>query len=83
MGSQRVGQDCQNFIFTFWEIVGFPGGSDGKEFTFNAGDPNVMPESGRSSGERNSNSLQWSCLENSMDRGAWETTVHGVEKNQT
>ena len=52
--------------------VGFPGGSDGKESACNAGDPSLIPGSGRSTGERNGNSLQYSCLENYMDRGAWE-----------
>ena len=49
----------------------FPGGSDGKESAYNAGDPGSMPESGRSPGEGNGNPLQYSCLENPMDRGAW------------
>ena len=49
---------------------GFPGDSDGKESACNAGDPGWIPGSGRSPGEGNGNSLQYSCLENSMDRGA-------------
>jgi len=57
---------------------GFPGGSDGKEFACNAGDPG----SGRSSGEGNGNPLQYSCLENSMDREAWWAPVHGVTKSR-
>ena len=64
----------------------FPGGSDGKEYAYNAGDPGLIPELGRSSGEGNGNSLQYSCLENSMDRGAWQATVHtvhGVTKSWT
>ena len=64
-------------------IVGFPGGSDGKAFTHNEGDPGLIPVSGRSPGEGNGNPLQYSCLENSMDRGAWWATVHGVTKSQT
>ena len=55
----------------------FPGGSDSKESTCNAGDPGLIPESGRSSGKGNSYPLQDSCLENFMDRGAWQSTVHG------
>ena len=51
--------------------VGFPGSSDGKESAYNAGDPGSIPGSGRSPGEGNGNLLQYSCLENSMDRGAW------------
>ena len=46
-------------------IYGFPGGSDGKEFTCNAGDPGLIPGSGKSPGEGNGNPLQYSCLENS------------------
>ena len=64
-------------------IVGFPGGSDSKESAFNAGDPVSIPGLGRSPGEGNSNPLQYFCLENSMDRGAWRATVHGVAKSQT
>ena len=52
-------------------IWGFPGGSDGKASACNAGDLGSIPESGRSPGEGNGNPLQYSCLENSMDRGAW------------
>ena len=51
--------------------LGFPGGSDGKESACNAGDPGSIPGSGRSLGEGNGNPLQYSCLENPMDRGAW------------
>ena len=61
----------------------FPGGSDGKASAYNAGDPGSIPGSGRSSGEGNGNPLQYSCLENPMDRGAWWATVHGVTKSQT
>ena len=49
---------------------GFPGGSDGKESVCNTGDPDSIPESGRSLGEENDNPLRYSCLKNSMDRGA-------------
>ena len=49
----------------------FRGGSEGKAFAYNAGDPCSMPGSGRSPGEGNGNPLQYSCLENPMDRGAW------------
>ena len=48
-----------------------------------AGDPGSIPGSGRSPGEGNDNPLQYSCLENSMDRGAWQATVHGVTESQT
>ena len=61
-------------------IKGFSGGSDGKESACNAGDLGSIPGWGRSPGEGNGNSLQYSCLENSMDRGAWWATVHGVQR---
>ena len=58
-------------------------GSDGKESVCNAGDLASIPGLGRSTGEGNGNPLQYSCLENSMDRGAWRATVHGVTKRWT
>ena len=61
----------------------FPGGSEGKVSAYNAGDMGSIPGTGRSPGEGNGNPLQYSCLENPMDRGAWETTVHGVTKSRT
>ena len=64
-------------------IQSFPGGSDGKESACNAGNLGSIPGSGRSPGEENGNPLQHSCLENSMDRGAWEVIVDGVTKSQT
>ena len=60
--------------------LGFPGGSDGKESASNAGDPGLILGSERSPGERNGNPFQYSCLENSMDRGAWQAAVHGVAR---
>ena len=59
-------------------IWGFPGGSVVKNLPANAGDVDVIPGSGRSPGEGNGNPLQYSCLENSTDGGAWRATVHGV-----
>ena len=64
-------------------FLGFLGGSDGKESTSNSGDLGLIPGLGRSPGEGNGNSLQYSCLENPMDRGAWRATVHGVAESQT
>ena len=64
-------------------LTGFSGGSDGKESTCNVGDPGSIPGSGRSPGEENGNPLQYSCMKNPMDRGAWWATVHGVAKNRT
>ena len=61
----------------------FPRGSDGRESACNAGHPGSIPELERSPGEGNGNPLQYSCLESSMDRGAWKATVHGVAKSRT
>ena len=63
--------------------MGFSGGSEGKASTWNAGDPGLIPGSGRSPGEGNGNPCQYSCLENPMDRGAWWATVHGAVKSRT
>ena len=59
---------------------GFPGGSDGEEPTCSAGDRGSIPGLGRSPGEENGNPLQYLCVENPMDRGAWWATVHGVAR---
>ena len=63
--------------------MGFPGGSDGKASACNVGGPGSIPGSGRSPGEGNGNPLQHSCLENPMNRGAWQAIVYGVAKSQT
>ena len=66
--------------------MGFPGGLVVKNLPANAGDAGdkaLIPGSGRSPGEENGNPLQYSCLENSVDRGNWQTTVHGAAKSQT
>ena len=63
--------------------MGFPGGSDSKESTCSVGDLGSITGLGRSSGEGNGNLLQYSCLENPMDRGTWQATVHGVTKSWT
>ena len=68
------------------EIMGFPSGSAGKESSYNAGDTGdsgSIPGSGRFLGEGNGNPLQYSCLENSMDRGAWPAAVPRVTKSRT
>ena len=59
------------------------GGSGGKESACNVGGPGLIPGSGRSPGEGNGNPLQYSCLENSMDKGAWQATAHEVPESQT
>ena len=62
-------------------LQGFLVGSDGKESACNAGDLSLIPGMGRSPGEGNGHPLQYSYLENSMDRGAWWATIHGVAKS--
>ena len=62
---------------------GFPGGTSGKESACNVGDPGLISQLGKSIKGGNGNPLQYSCLENSMSRGAWQATVHGVSKSQT
>ena len=61
----------------------FPGGSDGKASVYNAGDPSSIPRSGRSAAEGNGNLLQYSCLENPIDRGAWWAAIYGVAQTWT
>ena len=69
------------YIYTY---IGFPGGARVvKNLSANARDTGLIPGSGRSSGEGNVNPLQYSCLENSMDRGAWKSIVHRVSKSWT
>ena len=63
--------------------MGFPGGSERKEAAYSEGDPGSVPGLGRSLGEGHGNPLQYSCLEDFMDRGAWWATVHGVAKSRT
>ena len=62
---------------------GSPGSSNSKEFACNAGDPGSIPGSGRAPGEGGGNPLQYSCLENSMDREAWWVTVYEAEMSWT
>ena len=72
------------YLFDCTRFWGFPSGSDGKECTYKAGDPCSIPALGRSLGEGNGNSFQYSCLENFMDSiGAWQATVNGVTKSRT
>ena len=76
---QDEGRGCYFLLFGY-NILGFPGGSAGKEYVCNAGDLGLIPGLRRSPGEGNGNPLQYSCLENPMDRGTWRATVHGVTK---
>ena len=61
-------------------FISFPLSSVSKESACNAGDPGSIPGSGKSPGDRNGNPLQYSCLENPLDRGAWQVTVHGIAR---
>ena len=78
----RVYTVCNRFLLPPL-IIDLPGGSDGEASAYNAGDLHSIPGSGRSSGEGNGNPLQYSCLENPMDGGAWWATVYGVAKSRT
>ena len=94
---QRIHLQCGRSWFDSWVrkipwkrdrlptpvFLDFPGGSDSKESACKAGDLGSIPELGRSPGEGNSYPLQYSGLENPMDRGAWRATVHGVAKSRT
>ena len=79
--------EAELFFFFFFKVYislfGFPGDSDGKESACNVGDPGSIPRLGRSPGEGNGNPLQYSCLENSTDGGAWWAPVHGVARSGT
>ena len=71
------------FLRSVIRKLGIPGGSDGKESAYNVGDLGLIPRLGRSPGGGNGNPLQYSGLENPMDRGAWRATIHGVAESQT
>ena len=93
MGEKEVNEnvsDCRRFLEEnnsmdreAWPATVFPGGSDSKDFTCNGGDLCLIPGWGRSLGEGNSYLLQYSCLENSMDGGSWQVTIHGVTNSCT
>ena len=68
---------------SYWRLKGFPGGSEGKESTCNVGDLGSIHELERSPRGGHGNPLQYSCLENPMDRGAWQATVHGAAESDT
>ena len=82
---QSLGREdtLEEGMATHSNILGLPRGLSGKESACNAGDPGSIPGSGRSTGEGNGNPLQCSCLENPMDRGAWQVTVHRVAESRT
>ena len=70
-------------FFYLLNTMSFPDGSDGKESACNAGDLGLIPESERSPGEGHGYLLQYSCLENFIDRGTWQATVHGIANSLT
>ena len=76
---------CIYLYSTCWNVfwLKYTNTQDGKESACNLGDPGSILRLGRSPGEGNGYPLQFSCLENSMDRGAWWVTVHGVTKSRT
>ena len=80
-GLSRVFSNC--FAWIQLAQPSFPSDSDGEKSACNAGDPSSIPGSGRSPGEGNGNPLQYSCLENHLDRGAWQAAVHGVARSWT
>ena len=73
----------QGIWWLSYYFMGFPDGSVVKNPPANAGDMGSIPGSGRSPGEGNGNQLQYSCLRNPMDKGAWQATVHSVEESDT
>ena len=81
MGSQRVRHDWATELIKVTRAIDFPGGSDGKE-SANAGDTGSITGSQRSSVEGNGNPLQYSCLGNLLDRGAWQATVHEIAESR-
>ena len=87
--SASPGHPHPHFLYQaefYLPFKGFPNGSVGKESACNAGDTGdagLIPGSGRSPGGGNDNPLQYPCLENPMDRGAWQDTVHGITKSRT
>ena len=75
-------EPTNSYLWVYNLSLGFPNGSDSQESACNAEDPDWIPGLGRSPGGEHGNPLQYSCLENPMDRGAWWATVHGVAKSQ-
>ena len=73
----------KQWLSTYLIMQSFPGGSEDKASACDAGGPGSIPGWGRSPGEGNGNPLQYSCLENPVERGAWQATVHRVAKSWT
>ena len=83
LGMGRLLPSMLGFRKNYWKDLGFPGGSDGEEFTCNSGDLSSVPGLGRSPREGNDYPLQYTGLDNPMDTEAWWATVHGVAKSWT
>ena len=84
MLSKHCGNHFTVYTYIYYIIIlELPCSSNGKEHACNTGNLGSNPGSGRSSGEGNGNPLQYSCLENPMDRGACQVTVHGAADSQT
>ena len=79
MNSSPIPQQVN--VHMVWKYLGFPGGSVVKNPPAHAGDSGSIPQSGTSPGEGNGNPLQYSCLENPRNRGAWRAIVHGVTES--
>ena len=82
LGIENWGVSEEFFLRSCRGLVGFPGGSVGKESVCNAGNVGLIPGLGSAPERGNGNPLQYSCMENPMDRGAWGPTVHRVAKSQ-
>ena len=82
-GILYLGSPCKAIVLQLKIKRCFPGGSDGRESAWISGDLGSISRLGRCPGEGHGNPLQYSCLVNPMDRGAWQATVHGVAKSQT
>ena len=82
-GGQNIGHIAKILAIYQKPYIQLSTGSEVKESAYNVGDLGSAPGLGKSTGEENDNPFQYSCLENPMDRGAWQATVHGVEKSWT
>ena len=80
VGSRHTRERCRDNFMSIYCQLGFPGGSEVKNLPVSAGDVGLIPGSGRSPGEGNGNLLQYSCLGNSMDRGAGGLQSMGLQR---
>ena len=77
---EKTQSEKETILYDSTYVMGFLGTSVSKESAWSAGDTGLIPGSGRSPGEGNGNPLKYSCLENPMDRGAWQVIIHGVAR---